>query len=169
MHHITTAMVVATISPAQRSLDTLPIEIFELITITLPSLQDVLNLRLVSRALRNKYEHPFGTNYFSHLKFHMHPHNLRALEELATTRMAKYVKVLGIQFPHNSAVRPVLIDPMHDPGVVGNCVSHELNGETHNDASRPVKTLAELVAARMAADIATLKQALARIPKLLEV
>jgi hypothetical protein len=101
--------------------------------------------------------------------FHMHPSNLRALSDLCITRMARYVQVLGIQLPKFNALRPGLIDPVHDPIVQGNCVLKAPDGEIHYDSERPVKTLVELTQARMAADITTMAQALNRMPKLSEV
>jgi hypothetical protein len=140
----TTALVATTTNTAPRTLDTLPIEIFELVSTELPSLKDLQSLRLTSRALRRKSEYPFGTRYFSHLLFHMHPSNLRALSDLSTTQMARYFQVLGIQLPKFNALRPGLIDPMHDPTAVNNSISRGPNGDTHNDTNRPVKTVADL-------------------------
>jgi hypothetical protein len=151
------------------NLDILPTEIVELITTSLSSLKDVSSLRLVSRALSTRSENPFGNQYFSHLKFYLQPHNLRALSDFSREGIAKYVQVLGFQFPHSNALRPGLIDPMHDADVPENRVSMVPDGEVHEDMERPVKTLIELTSVRMDADIATITQALKRMPKLLEV
>jgi hypothetical protein len=85
--------------------------------------------------------------------------------------MARYIQVIGIQHPHIThwALRPGLIDPMHDPNVSNNTISRGSYGEMHYDFERPVKTLVELAGARVAADINTIRLALNRMPRLLEV
>jgi hypothetical protein len=83
--------------------------------------------------------------------------------------MAEHVKVLGIQFPHNATLRSRLIDPMHDPGVPGNCVSEGPDSKIHDDLEWPVRILVDLASVRMTADIVTLGEALKRMPELKKV